>query len=130
MLIFRFTQQLSSDFRNKIIQNIKNKGTLIIKSFRFSEFKPLCSMTEKNYVNLQKKLFALIHDKINHQPLAKELQKTLNLSHSATYQRIRGEKIINLEEFMLLIDTYKIPFAEVETLTDKKNISQPNLGSA
>lgn len=76
-------------------------------------------MTKKSYAHLQKKLFALVHSKIEYKPLAKELQKTLNLSHSATYQRLRGEKIITLEEFLLLIETYQIPLTEVEVLTER-----------
>ena len=78
-------------------------------------------MSNFNHAVIQKKLFSKIYEKTKKGSIAKSLQETLNISRTAAYQRIRGETIITLQEFLILLDRYEIHFADLDMPNTEKN---------
>jgi len=66
-----------------------------------------------NSRQLQKKIFEKITSDIGEKNLAKKLAKHLHLNHSAIYKRIRLERILSIDDLIILAKAYNLSIDEL-----------------
>jgi hypothetical protein len=72
-------------------------------------------------IDLQQSLFKTIRSRIGETPLAEEIAGILDISTDSAYRRLRGEKLITLEELLALCSHYQL------SLDQLMNIQQPGI---
>jgi hypothetical protein len=79
-------------------------------------------MNPNNAQELQRQLFNAIKLKLpKGENLARHIADALNLSADAAYKKIRGERLLDLQDLQLLFQTYKLSYEDMalDTATQK-----------
>src|ERR1044071_8620083 len=77
---------------------------------------------------LQQQLFATIKSKIpDHLSMPDEIAKMLEVSVDSVYRRMRGEKVITLDELHMLCSNYKISLDQMMNIQTGAFLFQGNL---
>jgi hypothetical protein len=87
-------------------------------------------MNPNNAQELQRQLFNAIKLKLpKGENLARHIADALNLSADAAYKKIRGERLLDLQDLQLLFQTYKLSYEDMalDTATQKVWFSCNNL---
>jgi hypothetical protein len=87
-------------------------------------------MNPNNAQELQRQLFNAIKQKLpKGENLARHIADALNLSPDAAYKKIRGERLLDLQDLQLLFQTYKLSYEDMalDTATQKVWFSCNNL---